>query len=132
VGYLIDSSILVATERGQLDLNAAMKDHAADQFAISAVTASELLHGVHRATGPIRIRRARFVEEILNRVPVLPFDLRCARIHAELGAEAKASGTTMGDRDVMIAATALSHGHAVVTRDLRSFPRVAGLVVSHW
>jgi tRNA(fMet)-specific endonuclease VapC len=132
VGNLIDSSVLIATERGQLDLAAAMRDHASDQFAISAVTASELLHGVHRANGPIRARRSRYVEEILNRLPVLAFDLHCARIHAELSAEARSSGKTIGNFDAMIAATALTHGHAVITRDLRSFPRITGITVVHW
>ena len=32
----------------------------------------------------------------------------------------------------MIAATALANGHEVVTRDLRSFPRVPGLKWVKW
>jgi len=49
VGTLIDSSVLIAAERRTLDLDAAMVGHADEPVAIAAITASELLHGVHRA-----------------------------------------------------------------------------------
>lgn len=132
MGKVIDSSILIAAERGHLDLAAALHDHRDDTFAISAVTASELLHGVHRVAPSKRATTEVFVEGLLERIPVLPFDLRSARVHARLWAEAVAGGNTLGERDLMIAATALAWGHAVVTRDRRSFPRIPGLTVLHW
>lgn len=132
MGKVIDSSILVAAERGQLDLAAALADHRDEAFAISAVTASELLHGVHRVARAKRAATEVFVEGILERLPILPFDLRSARVHARLWAEAVASGNTVGERDLMIAATAVAWGHEVVTRDRRSFPRIPGLTVVHW
>ena len=46
---LIDSSVLIAWERDQLDIETQLASHADDEVAISAITASELLHGVHRA-----------------------------------------------------------------------------------
>jgi tRNA(fMet)-specific endonuclease VapC len=132
MGAVIDSSILVAAQRGQLDLVAALTDHREERFVISAVTASELLHGVHRVPSSRRAATEAFVEGLLERLPVLPFDLRSARVHARLWAETATSGNTIGERDLMIAATALAWGHAVVTRDRRSFPRIPGLPVVHW
>jgi len=41
---------LIARERKQLDLETQLADHVEEDFAISAMTASELLHGVHHAT----------------------------------------------------------------------------------
>ena len=38
-----------------------------------------------------------------------------------------AAGNRLPVEDLMIAAIALANGHEVVTRDLRSFPRVPGL-----
>jgi tRNA(fMet)-specific endonuclease VapC len=132
MGNVIDSSVLVAAGRGQLDLHAALHDHRDETFAISAVTASELLHGVHRIASSKRAATEVFVEGLLERLPVLPFDLRSARVHARLWAEAASTGNMVGERDLMIAATALAHDHAVITRDRRSFPRIAALTVIHW
>ena len=132
MGKVIDSSILIAAERGQLDLTSALRDHRDETFVISAITASELLHGVHRVASSRRAVTEVFVEGLLERLPVLPFDLRSARVHARLWAETVSTGTTVGERDLMIAATALAYDHAVVTRDRRSFPRIPGLTVLHW
>jgi predicted nucleic acid-binding protein len=46
---LIDSSVLIAAERGQLNFDEIATRYEEEDVAISAVTASELLHGVHRA-----------------------------------------------------------------------------------
>ena len=45
MGIVIDSSVLIAWERDLLDLEALMAHYAEEDFAISAMTASELLHG---------------------------------------------------------------------------------------
>lgn len=42
------------------------------------------------------------------------------------------SGNKLPIEDLMIAATALTHGHAVATRDKKSFSRVPGLKVDEW
>ena len=55
-----------------------------EEAAIAAITASELLHGVHRASAKYRPRREAFVESILAVVPSLDFDLLAARAHARL------------------------------------------------
>jgi tRNA(fMet)-specific endonuclease VapC len=85
VGTLIDSSVLIDVERGRLDLGDLLRGRADEDFAISAVTASELLHGVHRAkVAAQRSVREAFVEGLLAQLPVIPFDLMTARIHARL------------------------------------------------
>ncbi|MFN2376962.1 MAG: PIN domain-containing protein [Candidatus Binatia bacterium] len=129
---MIDSSVLIAAERGLLDLAAALEDHGDESFAISAVTASELLHGVHRVASKKRAATEAFVEGVIERLPVLSFDLRSARVHARLWAESVERGSSVGERDLMIAATALACDFGVVTRDERSFRRIPGLVVTRW
>jgi predicted nucleic acid-binding protein len=100
---------------------------------MAAITASELLHGVHRLKGAVaRTRAERFVERILAAIPVIPFDLDIARVHARIDAELSAAGTTIGDGDLTIGATAVWLDYRVATRDLRSFPKIKGLPVVHW
>ena len=131
MGTLIDTSVLIALERGQMDPSR-MAD-GDEPVAIAAITASELLHGVHRLGGAVaRTRASRFVERVLDAMPVIPFDLDIARVHARIDAELSANGTLVGDADLMIAATAVWLDYRIATRDLRSFPRIKGLNIERW
>lgn len=132
MGTVIDSSVLIAAQRGQLDLARALDEHRAETFSISAVTASELLHGVHRVSRPRRPATEAFVELLLQHLPVLPFDLLSARVHARLWADLAANGRMVGERDLLIAATALARDCRVISRDERSFPRIPGLRFERW
>ena len=69
---LIDASILIEHKRGRLDLAQHLAHRQQEEFFLSVVTASELLHGVYRAVQPeIPSRRSAFVEAILERFPLL-------------------------------------------------------------
>jgi tRNA(fMet)-specific endonuclease VapC len=127
---LIDSSVLIAAERGELRMESLAARFAEEDIAISAVTASELLHGVHRAkTSAQRHRRQAFVEGLISQLPVIAFDLAAARMHASLWAELAKRGVAVGERDLMIGATALATNYGVATRDERSFSKIPGLRV---
>ncbi len=130
MGALIDTSIFIAAERNKDAWHHALANLDTDEVAIASITASELLHGVHRAkTEQQRTRREVFVERILATVPVLPFDLLVARTHARLWATLRAAGQTVGSHDLLIAATAAANDMAIITRDRRSFPRIDALRV---
>ena len=130
MGALIDSSVLIAAERGTLDLESALAGSEDEDLALSVVTASELLHGVQRARNETqRARRQAYVEALLAGFPVIAFDLVAARLHASLSARLADSGETIGTHDLIIAATALARGLGVMTRDERSFSKIPGLTV---
>jgi tRNA(fMet)-specific endonuclease VapC len=100
---------------------------------MASISASELLHGVHRAMTPTqRALREGYVERLISTMLVFPFDLTVARLHARVWAELAAQGITVGAHDLIIAATALANGGIVATRDERSFPRIPGLSVLRW
>ena len=127
---LIDSSVLISAEKGELDLDRLVAQHGETQLALAAVSASELLHGIHRLRASSRkIRAEAWVEAILAALPVLPFDLACARAHARLGAGLARKGVSVGAHDLLIAASAMALGCAVITKDRRSFPRIPDLDV---
>ena len=127
---LIDPSVLIAVERGDLSAEVISARYAKEDVAISAVTASELLHGVHRARTPSqRHRRQAFVEGLLAQFPVIGFDLTIARVHASLWADLAKHGVSVGERDLMIGATAIANNYTLTTRDERSFSKIPGLSV---
>jgi tRNA(fMet)-specific endonuclease VapC len=133
MAVLIDASILIESERGRLDLEPHLAQRQEEEFFLSVVTASELLHGVHRAVQPeVRTKRAAFVEAILERFPLLPVDLATARTHAQVWAELAAAGMMIGSHDLWLAATCIAHGLTMVTANVHEFTRVPGLTVEVW
>lgn len=136
MGVLIDASVFIAAERQRIDWDALLgrgADLAEDEaVGMAAITAAELLHGVHRLRGVSRARAELFVETILGAVPVHPYDVDVARVHAALSAGQAARGAAVGAHDLIIAATAVALDYDVATRDLRSFPRIRGLGVRRW
>ena len=110
MGTLIDTSVLIAAERGDVNLEALLALHGQDEIAISAITASELLHGVHPLKGAVRRAQAGLlVDRLIALMPAIPVDLDVARVHAALSAELSGRG-----------------------RDRRSFPRIRGLALQVW
>ena len=125
---IVDTSLLVAAERGGVRFEALLESLGEEPIGIAAITASELLHGCHRATDPgTRARRAAFVDALLDTLPVLPFGLPEARRHAELWADLARAGRAIGPHDMLIGATALARGDALATLNRREFERIAGL-----
>ena len=125
MGTLLDTSVLVRIERAG-GTWALPPD---EEVGIAAITASELLHGVHRADPIRRVQRQAFVENILRTVPTVPFDLQVARTHAWLWADLAAQGQVIGPHDLLVAATALALGWSVATHNPAEFRRVPGLLV---
>lgn len=127
---ILDTSVIVAGERGSVNVEAMLASLGNEPVAIAAITASELLHGAHRgADSGIRARRAAFAEAVLDLVPVLPFGVPEARRHAQVWAELLGAGAVIGPHALLISATALARGYGVATMSEREFARVAGLRV---
>jgi tRNA(fMet)-specific endonuclease VapC len=138
VGTVLDTTVFVEFERATRTLPAEHSMQTAgerlgdrldteDEVAIAAITASELLHGVHRATEEHRARREAFVAAVLDAFPVLSFDLLVARVHARLWAGLASSGADVGAHDRIVAATAMAAGWRVGTANMRHFGRIPGL-----
>jgi predicted nucleic acid-binding protein len=118
VGTLIDTSAIIAAERGgalpvvELD----------EEVGISSITASELLLGTHEGSPQERARRTAYVEEVLERLPVVPFGLVEARVHAAVTATMQAMGLTTATADMQIAASVTPTGLFESHSTWRTFP----------
>jgi len=122
--------VLVALERGSLHPEAVASAQPGARLAISAITASELLHGWHRARTPAQRRtRERFLTALLAKLAILPFDLPVARIHAGAWASLAERGQVIGPHDLIIAATALACRIPLATLNERQFDKVDKLRV---
>lgn len=126
MAVLIDTDLLVDLEHGvgAPEFDQLLGGH---ESAISVVTVSELLHGVHRASGARRARRSAFIEHLLAGLQAVPITEPVARVHADLWAQLAERGETIGAHDLWIAATAVAHGLSLATGNTAEFGRVPGL-----
>jgi len=122
---ILDTGVLIAIERGRLDVDTVL---GLDDAAIAAITAMELLAGVERADTSHRQARAVRVEAILSSLPVEPYNVGIARVHARLAVAAMAIGRPRSANDMMIAATAAATSRILLTTDASAgFDQLTGV-----
>jgi tRNA(fMet)-specific endonuclease VapC len=72
------------------------------------------------------------IRALLSGFEILEFDDAAARVFGSLTGFLQRIGKPAGDMDVLIAATALVHGHTLITRNPRHFRYVPRLMVEEY
>ena len=134
--YVIDTDTLSEYQRGHPRLRGRMEAVPREALAVTIISVEEQLTGWYS-----RIRRARTDEEmaeayarltgsvrVLSRLRILSFDHPAIARHRQ----PQALKLNIGKMHVRIAAIVLEHGATLVTRNLRDFQRVPGLVIEDW
>ena len=134
MGLVLDSSVLIAAERGKRPVSELLSsleaEYAETEFLLSSVTVMELEHGWHRANTPeARRKRRSYLDEILSIVPVEPFTREMAVLAAKIDADMKRVGLVIATADLLIGVTALYYGYAIGTSNVRHFQMIPGLNV---
>ena len=128
--YLLDTSVCVAVLRGQPGVIDRLTTIEPSVVAVSTITIAELWHGVLKSRAPESTGMG--VRRFLEPLTVLPFDENAAMRHAASRRALEIAGTPIGERDLIIAATALANESAVATQNVGEFARVPDLVVERW
>jgi len=134
MGVILDSSVLIAAERGGESVRDILKRVQAKQgeteIALSAVTIVELTHGIYRARNDSdRERRRAFTEELLRDMTVYPITLEIAQLAGRVEGEQAARGISIAFEDLLIGATALHLNCSVATSNVRHFRLIPKLSV---
>lgn len=99
------------------------------QFLFSVITRYEVLRGLKAKKAHVQLaafERFCVVNQIL---PLTDNVVTCA---AEIYAELYQRGALISDADILIAASALTHGMSLVTNNEKHFERINGLHVENW
>jgi tRNA(fMet)-specific endonuclease VapC len=129
MSYLVDTDIISAHLRGAGIVTNRFLQYSG-RLHVSVVTLAELKVWVLRKQTALRFRQG--LDLLLRDFIVLPVDEPVADRSGEVGADLHDHGTTLATPDLLIAATALVHGLAMVTNNLQHFTRVPGLRVVDW
>ena len=134
MGIILDSSVLIAGERRRETLREILKRaqaaHGEEDCALSVVTIIEITHGIYRAKSDADRERQAFCDEIRRDIVVHPVTVEIAEIAGRIEGEQAARGVSVNFEDLLIGATALRLGCAVVTLNVRDFQKIPGLSVS--
>lgn len=135
--YLLDTNVVSERSKPQPDERVMvwLSGHTVGQTYLSVITLAELEQGVLRLGDT---KRARELQLFLRRIEeqftgrILAVDWAMSRTWASMTAGAISAGKTMGYADSLMAATALTHGLIVVTRNVADFQAVMTDVVNPW
>lgn len=128
--FVLDTNTVLDYFKGKGRVAERLLAVAPSEITLPAVSAYEVRVGVLGSQNPKR-RREQF-EAFLSVIEILPFDAEAGVRAAELRHNLERAGETIGPLDTLIAATALSHGGVLVTRNVREFSRVPGLKTVNW
>jgi predicted nucleic acid-binding protein len=135
---LLDTNVISETMRHAPDSRVVewMDAQPLETFYLSVVTVAELRAGVELL--PAGKRRTALHEDVEERTlplfigRVLAFDTNCTSAYAKLLPKARAAGRKIDAADAYIAATALTYGFAVATRDTAPFAAAGVKVIDPW
>ena len=128
--YLLDTNTCVYAIKREPSVLRTLQEHGPDDFGISAITVAELWFGAAKSSRPRETRSS--VDAFLEPFEILPFTIEAADDYADIRLELEKGGRPIGERDLLIAATARSRRLIVVTSNVREFDRVSGLEVEDW
>ncbi len=131
---LLDTNIVIAIINGRdTAIQARFRARLAEpvSLAVSSVVLFELRYGYAKSD------RARQMAALLDTflsagIEVLDFDAQDAEQAGLVRAELEAAGTPIGAYDTLIAGQARNRGGSLITRNIREFSRVRGLLIDDW
>jgi tRNA(fMet)-specific endonuclease VapC len=128
---LLDANAISDAMRDHPQLKANAANHS-DPVLASVVAVGEVLYGLRRLpAGKKRSDLETRAQGVLATLTIEPLTEPVADVYGQLRASLEASGLNLNDNDLWIAATALSAGYLLVTRD-QDFRHIPGLQVVDW
>ena len=129
--YLLDTNIVSYWMRGDLRLIQKIKRYSPSELSLSTITLAEIYYGI--AKSPVKKKERRLkIKRIKSQLEIYPFNESAALKYGEIRAALERQGQVISERDLQIAAIALSKKLCVVTHNTKEFDRIAGLKVEDW
>lgn len=99
-------------------------------LATTRFNVAELYVGLARSARPKDDEEA--IGTLLREFEVLEFNDAAARVFGSITGFLQQIGKPAGDMDVLIASTAMVHGHSLITRNARHFRHIPHLIVEDY
>lgn len=127
--YLLDTNICIYYIKGMYELDRKFEAAGVKNCFISEVSVAELKYGVANSKTPHLIKP--IVEAFIPRFAIIPiFD--ALDIFALEKARLRKNGEMVDDFDILIGATAITHGLTMVTNNTRHLGRLNNILLQDW
>ena len=120
----LDTDILIAHLRGDERATRQIEEleNAGNLLSTTTVNAFELYYGAQKTEK--REENFEAVKQLLYRLLVFDFSERAAEKAAEIAARLERGGDSIGFRDILIGATAITNDSELLTGNIRHFERI--------
>ncbi|GAB3690423.1 type II toxin-antitoxin system toxin VapC [Spirosoma flavus] len=131
--YLLDTNICIHLFKGQEVLVEKIGSVGIQSCYLSEITIAELMYGVENSALSHRVANRQNLEWLR-----IAFKDRILLIgqsfpeYAKQKAILKRIGRPVGEFDLLIGTTAITHGLTLVTRNTRDFQNLAGIKLENW
>lgn len=131
--YLLDTNICIHFLKGEFNLQGKIDGVGFENCFISELTIAELLFGVENSAESKREQNRQNVNNLR-----LSFGIRIIPINTSFElyaiekARLKREGTPIGEFDLIIGCTSISHQMIMTTRNIKHLGEIAGIVLENW
>lgn len=127
----LDTSFLVDLLRGSPAAEKRLQFYvdSYEPLATTPISAAELFKGAYASRS--RTEAAK-VKSILEYLELLPMPVSACENYGRLINELRSKGSPIGDLDLLIASTAMTHRQILLTRNKKHFEKIPGLIVETW
>jgi tRNA(fMet)-specific endonuclease VapC len=127
LSFLIDTDWVIDHFNGVTQVTLRLKELQPRGLGLSVVSAAELWEGAYFSRDAKRSQET--LEGFLSGVDILGLDEEICQRFGQLRGAMRKRGQTIGDFDLLIAATALRHNLTLLTNNRKHFEIIAGLQI---
>ncbi|MCL2142988.1 MAG: type II toxin-antitoxin system VapC family toxin [Methanomassiliicoccaceae archaeon] len=129
--YYLDTSVIIPFINGSdSEFKDKMSAIPVCDIKIPSMVNGELITGAYKVKD-IK-KEMDIITGFVNMFEVIPFDLNASVVYGRIRADLEKKGKRIGSNDLIIAATVLSRGGTLVTKNTKEFSRVEGLRIEDW
>ena len=128
--HCLDSDAVIAHFRGDASVKEVLKRFSEEELCVTPVILCELYRGAYLSAN--LEKNMALIENLLQRVNILNFDLPACEIFGKFYKTLKESGKLTQDSDLMTASICISNDVTLITRNKRHFENIKGLKIEEW
>ena len=129
--YLLDTNICTGLLNNKDPIFMTnLKKLSPDDVFLCSIVKAELIFGAKKSLH--REKNEKKLKIFFHEFESFPFDDQAAEFYGEIRSYLEQSGNPIGNNDLLIAATAISHDLTLITRNVREFSKISSLKITEW
>ncbi|MEM4397063.1 MAG: type II toxin-antitoxin system VapC family toxin [Candidatus Woesearchaeota archaeon] len=127
--YCLDTNILIDILRGDESLRSSIFN---SDLIVSTtqINVCELYKGAYLSNKPKK--NIELIKNLINNIKILDINEETYFIYGKIFKELSEKGKIISELDLLIASICLSHKFILITRNIKDFENISGLIVKKW